>query len=161
MLVVDDFSLFTWVNILTDKSQVYDSVKKLCHQFLRMSDDVSLLHSSSCKELTTKDIIEFCENVGLSLQSYKRKESRSRKVVCYKYNHILDKARLMLSTRGVEGRCWPEAVKTACYVLNRVELVEQLKQTPYEILIGKDQMFTTFIFLGVYAIYLAVMLIKS
>jgi len=39
LVVVDDFSRFTWVNLLREKSDIFDLFKELCIQLQREKDN--------------------------------------------------------------------------------------------------------------------------
>nr|GEU47306.1 uncharacterized mitochondrial protein AtMg00810-like [Tanacetum cinerariifolium] len=50
---------------------------------------------------------------------------------------LIEAARTMLATSFLPNTFWPEAVSTACYVLNRVLVTKPQNKTPFELLTGK------------------------
>jgi hypothetical protein len=50
---------------------------------------------------------------------------------------LLDMARTMLDEYKTSDRFWAEAVNTACYAINRLNLHRILKKTSYELITGK------------------------
>jgi hypothetical protein len=50
---------------------------------------------------------------------------------------LLDMARTMLDEYKTPDRFWAEAINTACYSINRLDLHRILKKTSYELLTGK------------------------
>jgi hypothetical protein len=67
---------------------------------------------------------------------------------------LLDMVRTMLDEYKTSGRFWAEAIKTACYSINRLYLHRILKKTPYELLTGKKPNVSYFRFFGSSALFL-------
>ena len=50
---------------------------------------------------------------------------------------LIEMARTMLDEYKTPRKFWPEAIDTACHIINRVYLHKLLKKTSYELLTGK------------------------
>ncbi|KAK9703178.1 hypothetical protein QE152_g29527 [Popillia japonica] len=85
-----------------------------------------------------KDIYSFARERGISIEPcppYVHELNGTAE----KYNRdIMDMSRFLLSEAKVHKRFWPERVKTAAYLKNRIttNTVEKKNKTPYEIMFG-------------------------
>jgi transposase InsO family protein len=111
---VNDYSRFTWVFILQEKSQTQETLKG----FLRRAQNEGIKHEFS--------------------SPYTPQQNG---VVERKNRTLLDMVRTMLDEYKTLDRFWAEAINTACYAINRLYLHRILKKTSYELLTGKSPMF--------------------
>ena len=51
---------------------------------------------------------------------------------------LIEMARTMLDEYKTPRKFWPEAIDTACHIINRVYLHKFFKKTSYELLTGKS-----------------------
>nr|GEW67725.1 hypothetical protein [Tanacetum cinerariifolium] len=114
LVVIDDYSRFTWVFFLATK------------------DETSPI---------LKTFITSLEN-QLSLKGIKREFSVPRtpqqnNIPERKYKTLIEAARTMLVDLLLPIPFWAETVNSACYVQNRVLVTKPHNKTPYELLHGK------------------------
>jgi transposase InsO family protein len=142
LVIVDDFSRFTWVFFLQDKSQTQETLKG----FLRRAQNefglrIKKIRSDNGTEFKNSQIEGFLEDEGIKHEFSSPYTPQQNGVVERKNKTLLDMARTMLDEYKTSDRFWAEAINTACYAINRLYLHRILKKTSYELLTGKSPMF--------------------
>jgi transposase InsO family protein len=138
LVIVDDYSRFTWVFFLQEKSQTQDTLKI----FLRQAQNgfglrIKKIRSDNGTEFKNSQIEGFLEEEGIKHEFSSPYTPRQNGVVERKNRTILDMARTMLDEYKTLDRFWAEAINTACYSINRLYLHRILKKTSYELLTDK------------------------
>jgi hypothetical protein len=138
LVIVDDYSRFTWVFFLQVKSQTQDTLKG----FLRRAQNefalrIKKIRSDNGMEFKNSQIEGFLEDEGIKLEFSSPYTPQQNGVVERKNRTLLDMARTMLDEYKTPNRFWAAAINTACYSINRLYLHRILKKTSYEILTGK------------------------
>ncbi|GJZ96692.1 retrovirus-related pol polyprotein from transposon TNT 1-94 [Tanacetum coccineum] len=110
LVIVDDYSRFTWVKCLRSK----DKAPAFIIKFLKMIQKVDISHKTS---------------VARSTQQNSVVERRNRR--------LIEAARTMLIYAKALLFLWVEAVATACYTQNRSMIRHRHGKTPYELLHNK------------------------
>src|ERR1043165_2046615 len=66
-VVVDDFSRFTWINFIKEKSDVFDVFKELCKRLQREKEScIVRIRSDHGKEFENSKFDEFCSSEGIN-----------------------------------------------------------------------------------------------
>jgi transposase InsO family protein len=138
LVIVDDYSRFTWILFLQEKSQTQDTLKG----FLRRAQNefglrIEKIRSDNGTEFKNSQIEGFLEEEGIKHEFSSRYTPQQNGVVERKNRTLLDMARTMLDEYKTPDRFWAEAINTACYSINRFYLHRNLKKTSYELLTGK------------------------
>ncbi|GKA12253.1 retrovirus-related pol polyprotein from transposon TNT 1-94, partial [Tanacetum coccineum] len=110
LVIIDDYSRFTWVKCLRSKDEALDFIIK----FLKMIQKVGISHETF---------------VARSLQQNDVVERRNRT--------LIEAGRTMLIYAKASLFLWAEAVATACYTQNRSIVRLRHGKTPYELLHDK------------------------
>ena len=137
LVIVDDFSRFTWVFFLQDKSETQGTLKR----FLRRAQNefelkVKKIRSDNGSEFKNLQVEEFLEEEGIKHEFSAPYTPQQNGVVERKNRTLIDMARTMLGEFKTPECFWTEAVNTACHAINRVYLHRLLKKTSYELLTG-------------------------
>jgi len=67
LVIVDDFSQFTWVSFLKEKNEVLKEFAKICKQTqVFKNSSIVFIRSDHGKEFDQKEFIEFCINHGIT-----------------------------------------------------------------------------------------------
>ena len=137
LVIVDDFSRFTWVFFLQDKSETQGTLKR----FLRRAQNefelkVKKIRSDNGSEFKNLQVEEFLEEEGIKHEFSAPYTPQQNGVVERKNRTLIDMARTMLGEFKTPECFWSEAVNTACHAINRVYLHRLLKKTSYELLTG-------------------------
>jgi transposase InsO family protein len=138
LVIVDDFSRFTWVFFLQDKSKTQGTLKR----FLRRAQNefelkVKKIRSDNGSEFKNLQVEEFLEEEGIKHEFSAPYTPQQNGVVERKNRTLIgDMARTMLGEYKTPERFWSEAVNTACHAINQLYLHRLLKKTSYELLTG-------------------------
>jgi transposase InsO family protein len=138
LVIVDDYSCFTWVFFLQEKSQTLETLKR----FLRRAQNefvlrIKKIRSDNGTEIKNSQIEGFLEEEGIKHEFSSPYTPQQNGVVERKNKTLLDMARIMLDEYKTPDRFWAEAIDTACYSINRLYLHRMLKKTSHELLSGK------------------------
>jgi transposase InsO family protein len=137
-VIVDDYTRYTWVFFLSDKSEVVDIFKsfvKRCQN--EFETTIKKVRSDNGSEFKNTRIDEFCDEHGIQHQFSAKYTPQSNGIVERKNRTLIDMARSMLSEYNVSHSFWAEAINTACYSSNRLYCHGMLGKTPYELLNGR------------------------
>ncbi|WVZ75112.1 hypothetical protein U9M48_023200 [Paspalum notatum var. saurae] len=120
LVVVDDFSRFSWVFFMEFKDEAFGFVRDL----------VLRLRNESHKAMRAIR--------GLEHQYSSPYTPPQNGVVERKNRTLVEMARTMLDEHRTPRRFWAEAVNTACYIANRIFLRAFLRKTSYELRFGRQ-----------------------
>ncbi|GJR76348.1 putative ribonuclease H-like domain-containing protein [Tanacetum coccineum] len=115
LVVIDDYSRFTWVFFLATKDETSGILKSFITGIENLVD-----HKNGI-------LRQF--SVSRTPQQNGVTERRNRK--------LIEAARTMLADSKLPTTFWAEAVNTACYVQNKVLVVKPHNKTPYELFHGR------------------------
>ncbi|GKF03666.1 retrovirus-related pol polyprotein from transposon TNT 1-94 [Tanacetum coccineum] len=110
LVIVDDYSRFTWVKCLRT-----DNGTEFVNQTLR----------------------EYYEKVSISHETFVARSPQQNGVVERRNHTLIEAARIMLIYAKAPLFLWAEAVATACYTQNRSIIRLRHDKTPYELLHDK------------------------
>jgi hypothetical protein len=135
---VDDYSRFTWVFFLQEKSQTQETLKR----FLKRAKNefglrINKIRSDNRTKFKNSQIEGFLEEEGIKHEFSSLYTTQQNSVVERKNRTLLDMARTMLDEYKTPDRFWAEVINTACYSINRIYLHWILKKTSYELLTCK------------------------
>jgi transposase InsO family protein len=137
-VIVDDFTRYTWVAFLVDKSDVFDTfktfIKRLQNEF---ETTIKKVRSDNGSEFKNTRVDELCDEYGIRHQFLAKYTPQSNGLVERKNRTLIDMARSMLSEYNVSHSFWAEAINMACFYSNRLYCHQFLEKTPYEILNGR------------------------
>jgi transposase InsO family protein len=120
---VDDYSRFTWVFFLQEKSQTQETLKR----FLRRAQNefglrIKKIRSDNGTEFKNSQIEGFLEDEGIKHEFSSPYTPQQNGVVESKNRTLLDMARTMLDEYNTLDRFWTEAINIACYTINHLDL---------------------------------------
>ncbi|WVZ75656.1 LOW QUALITY PROTEIN: hypothetical protein U9M48_023691 [Paspalum notatum var. saurae] len=132
-VIVDDFSRYTWVYFLEDKTEVA-LAKRAQNEF---NTSIVKIRSDNGREFDNTNIEEYCDEVGIKHEFSATYTPQQNGVVERKNRTLITLARSMLDEYGTSEKFWAEAINTACYASNRLYPHRLLDKTPYELLNGR------------------------
>ena len=134
MVVVDDFSRYSWVDFLRKKSEACDKMERLCKR-LQNEKGVTIvrIRSDHGKEFENAKFELFCNEHGIKKEFLAAKTPQQSGVVERKNQVIQEMARVMLLNKNIPQKFWAEAVNTSCHIRNRIYFQSGTKKTSYEI----------------------------
>ena len=138
LVIVDDFSRYSWTLFLVQKSDAFKAFKKYAKQIQNeKSLKIVSIRSDHGGEFQNASFEEFCEEHGISHNFSAPRTPQQNGVVERKNRFLVELARTMLSDANLPKYFWADAVSTTCYVGNRVIIRPILKKTPYELFKGR------------------------
>ena len=138
MVIVDDFSRYTWVEFLREKSEACEKMEVLCKRFLNEKGvSIVKIRSDHGKEFENARFDSFCDKNGIKEEFSTPKTPQQNGVVKRKNRVIQEMARVMLLNKKIPQKFWGEAVNTSCHIGNRIYFRAGTKKTAYEIWNGK------------------------
>jgi transposase InsO family protein len=137
LVIVDDYSRFTWVFFLHDKSETQGTIKKFARQAQNEFDvKIKKIRSDNGSEFKNTQVEDFLDEEGIKHEFSAPYSPQQNGVAERKNRTLIESARTMLDEYKTSDRFWAEAVNTACHATNRLYLHRLLKRTPYELLTG-------------------------
>ncbi|XP_071724534.1 uncharacterized protein [Rutidosis leptorrhynchoides] len=140
---VDDFSRYTWVDFLKEKSEAPDVIIKLCNKLNNERQNttgaITRIRSDHGKEFENSVTTAFCEHSGFVHEFSAPITPQQNGVVERKNRFITELAHTMIHARQLSYKLLGKAMSMARYTINRVYLQLHTKETPYEILRNKKQ----------------------
>ncbi|WVZ58416.1 LOW QUALITY PROTEIN: hypothetical protein U9M48_008692 [Paspalum notatum var. saurae] len=139
LVVVDDFSRFSWVFFMEFKDKAFGFVRDLVLRLRNESHKaMRAIHGDNGGEFRNSRLENFCHDLGLEHQFSSPYTPPQNSVVERKNLTFVELARTMLNELRTSRRFWAEAVNTACYIANRIFLRAFLGKTSYELRFGRQ-----------------------
>ncbi|KAI3697969.1 hypothetical protein L6452_31076 [Arctium lappa] len=135
LVIVDDYSRFTWVYFLRTKDETSGPIKSFILRIENQTNQkVKVIRSDNGTEFKNLDLNTFCEEKGIERQYSAPRTPQQNGVAERRNRTLIEAARSLLADSKLPITFWAEAVNTACYVQNRVLVVKPKNKTPYELL---------------------------
>ncbi|WVZ58437.1 hypothetical protein U9M48_008713, partial [Paspalum notatum var. saurae] len=137
-VIVDDFSRYTWVYFLEDKTEVAHVFSKFAKRAQNeFNTSIVKIRSDNGREFDNTNIEEYCDEIGIKHEFSATYTPQQNGVVERMNRTLIILARSMLDEYGTSEKFWAEAINTACYASNRLYPHRLLDKTPYELLNGR------------------------
>ena len=138
LVIVDDYSRFTWVFFLHDKSVVQETFKKFAKRAQNeFETKIKKVRSDNGTEFKNTNVEEFLDEEGIGHEFSVPYTPQQNGIVERKNRTLIEAARTMLDEYKISDQFWAEAINTACHAINRLYLHKILNKTAYELLLGK------------------------
>jgi transposase InsO family protein len=138
LVIVDDYSRYTWTFFLHDKSEVATCFKKFAKRAQNEFEvKIKKIRSDNGKEFDNINIEAYCDEIGIKHEVSSTYTPQQNGVVKRKNRTLITLARTMLDEYNTLEKLWAKAINTACYASNRLFIQKFLGKTPYELLNGK------------------------
>lgn len=138
MIVVDDFTRFTWAVLLRSKFEAPHQTETLCKRLQNEKGvSVNRLPSDHGREFENSRLQQFCTKVGIAQDFSAPITPKKNGVVESKNRVIHEMARTIMHNKDVDKNLLGETVNTACHIVNRVYFKPRTKKTPYELQKGR------------------------
>ena len=149
LVVVDDFTRYTWVVLLKDKAEALEKMIHLCKK-LQVDKNIVItrIKSDHRSEFENTKLATFFNDQSIHQEFSSPKTPQQNGIVEQKNRVVQEKAHVMLHNKKLPKSFWGEAVNTACYTLNRVYFIPDSKKTPYELGRGKKPVVKYFSIFG-------------
>jgi len=149
LVVVDDFSRYTWTLFLVTKDEAFSAFKKLAKTIQNEKNyTFASIKTDHGREFQNENFEMFCEKFGIQHNFSALRTPQQNGVVERKNKALEEIARTLLNETNLPEYFRADAVNTACYVLNRVLIRPILKKTPYELFKERKPNISYFRFFG-------------
>ncbi|GKB98756.1 putative ribonuclease H-like domain-containing protein [Tanacetum coccineum] len=132
-------SRFVWPNICKEfNAKMYYLVVTDDFRIENLIDlRVKVIRCDNGTEFKNRVMNQFCEMKGIKREFSFAWTPQQNGVAERKNRTLIEAARTMLADSKLPTTFWAEAVNTACYVQNRVLVVQPHNKTPYELFLGR------------------------
>nr|GEY08256.1 hypothetical protein [Tanacetum cinerariifolium] len=137
LVITDDYSRFCWVFFLEHKDETYSIFKNFINLVEnQLNKKVKAIRCDNGIEFKNAHIIELYGSKGIKREYSNPRTPQQNRIAERKNKTLIEVAKTMLVDSKLPTMFWTEAVRTACYVLNRVFVTSPHNKTPYALLTG-------------------------
>jgi hypothetical protein len=137
IVIVDDYSRYSWVFFLESKDEVFEHFRSLA---LRLNNEhpncLKAIRSDNGTGFRNASFDEFCLEHGIDQQFSTPRIPQQNGVMEQKNHTLVEMARMMLDEHRTPRHFWADGISTACYISNRSFLRSILHLTPFELRFG-------------------------
>nr|GEV73649.1 retrovirus-related Pol polyprotein from transposon TNT 1-94 [Tanacetum cinerariifolium] len=138
LVIIDDYSRYTWVHFLRSK----DEAPKVIKTFLKMitvllQSSVIIIRTDNGTEFKNQVLKEYFDSVGISHQMSFVRTPQQNGLVERQNQTLVEAARTMLIFSRAPLFLWAEAIATAFFTQNRSIIHRRFNKTPYELINGR------------------------
>nr|GEV75761.1 integrase, catalytic region, zinc finger, CCHC-type, peptidase aspartic, catalytic [Tanacetum cinerariifolium] len=138
LIIVDDYSRFTWVKFLRSKDEALDFIIKFLKMIqVRLKVPVRRIRTDNETEFVNQTLREYYEEVGIYHETSVAHSPQQNNVIERHNRTLIEAARTMLIYAQDPLFLWAEAVATDCYTQNRSIIRLRHGKTPYKLLHNK------------------------
>ncbi|GJT90430.1 retrovirus-related pol polyprotein from transposon TNT 1-94 [Tanacetum coccineum] len=138
LVIVDDYSRYTWVYFLHSKDETPETIKKFIAQAqLNYKAKVYKIRTDNGTEFKNATLKAYYEKLCIIQQFSTARTPQQNGVVERRNRTLVEAARTMLIFSRLPESLWAEAAATACFTQNRSIIHTRYHKTPYELLCGR------------------------
>ncbi|GJU71299.1 retrovirus-related pol polyprotein from transposon TNT 1-94 [Tanacetum coccineum] len=138
LVIVDDYSRFTWVKCLRSKDEAPDFIIKFLKMIqVRLKVPVRRIRTDNGTEFVNQTLHEYYEKVGISHETSVARSPQQNGVIKRRNRMLIEAARIRLIYAKAPLFLWADAVAIACYTQNRSIVRLWHEKTLYELLHDK------------------------
>nr|GFB73225.1 hypothetical protein [Tanacetum cinerariifolium] len=138
LVIVDDYSRFTWVKFLRSKDEALDFIIKFMRMIqIRLKVPVRRIQTDNGTKFVNQTLRDYYEEVRISHETSVARFSQQNGVVERRNHTLIEAAHTMLIYAQAPLFLWAEAMETACFTQNRSIIRLRHGKTPYELLHNK------------------------
>ncbi|GJX04171.1 retrovirus-related pol polyprotein from transposon TNT 1-94 [Tanacetum coccineum] len=152
LVIVDDYSRYTWTLFLRSKDETPEVLKDFLTMIQRnLQALVISVRTDRGTEFLNKTLNAFFKEEGIEHQTSTPRTPEQNGVVERRNRTLVEAARTMLSASKLPLFFWAEAIATACYTQNRSIIIPTHEKMAYHIINDRLQLSTFHIFCYVVA----------
>ncbi|GJZ05638.1 putative ribonuclease H-like domain-containing protein [Tanacetum coccineum] len=138
LVIVDDYSCYTWVHFLKSKNEAPEVIKTFLKKIIvLLQAPVIIVRTENVTEFKNQVLQEYFDSVGLFHQaSSVRTPQQDRVMECRNWT-LVKAARTMLIFSCDPLFLWVEAIAIACYTQNCSITHRRFNKRPYELINGR------------------------
>ncbi|GJS40741.1 retrovirus-related pol polyprotein from transposon TNT 1-94 [Tanacetum coccineum] len=138
LVIVDDYSRFTWVYFLRTKDETPEIIKNFIARVqLKYNVKVCKIRTDNGIEFKNATLKAHYDKLGIMQQFLIARTPQQNGVVELRNRTLVEVARIMLIFSRLPEFLWAKAVSTACFTQNRSIYHTRYNKTPYKLLHGR------------------------
>ncbi|GJS36914.1 retrovirus-related pol polyprotein from transposon TNT 1-94 [Tanacetum coccineum] len=138
LIIIDDYSWFTWVKCLRSKDEAPDFIIKFLKMIqVRLKTPARRIRTDNGTEFVNQPLREYYEKFGISHETFVARSPQQNGVVERHNRTLIEAACTMLIYAKAPLFLWAEVVAIACYTKNCSMIRLRHSKTPYELLHNK------------------------
>ena len=135
LVCTNDFSRYSWLFLLKEKTEVTSNIKNLCKLIKRQfREDVKGIRTDNARDFLNNELREFLESEGIKHETSCPYTPQQNGLAERKIGDIIDKSRTLLIQENVPVNLWGFAVMTAMHLINRLPSKVLSFKSPLELL---------------------------
>nr|GEU49191.1 hypothetical protein [Tanacetum cinerariifolium] len=138
LVIVNDYSRYTWVHFLRSKDEAPEVIIKFLKRItVLLQSPVIIIRTDNGTEFKNQVLKEYFDTVGISHQMSSVRTPQQNGVVERRSRTLVEAARTMLIFSRAPLFLWVEAIATACFTQNCYIIHRRFNKTPYELINGR------------------------
>ncbi|GJV04413.1 putative ribonuclease H-like domain-containing protein [Tanacetum coccineum] len=138
LVIVDDYSRYTWVYFLRTKDEAPDMIIDFVNQVQRnLKASILTIQTDNGTEFKNKKLRSFYAKLGIVHKTSIARTPQQNGVVERRNRTLVKAARTMLIFSKASEFLWAEAISSACFTQNRSIVHTRHNKTPYELIRGR------------------------
>nr|GEV24912.1 retrovirus-related Pol polyprotein from transposon TNT 1-94 [Tanacetum cinerariifolium] len=138
LVIVDDYSRYTWVHFLRSKDEAPEVIIKFLKRIkVLLQSPVIIIRIDNGTKFKNQVLKDYFDTVGISHQMYSVRTPQQNGVVERRNRTLVEAARTILIFSRSPLFLWAEAIATVCFTQNRSIIHRRFNKTPYELINGK------------------------
>nr|GEZ14691.1 hypothetical protein [Tanacetum cinerariifolium] len=138
LVIVDDYSRYTWVQFLRSKDEAPEVIIKFLERItVLLQSLVIIIRTDNGTDFKNQVLKDYFDTVGISHQMSSVRTPQQNRVVEQRNRTLVEAARTMLIFSRVPLFLWAEEIATACFTQNHSIIHRRFNKTPYELINGK------------------------
>ncbi|GKA17090.1 retrovirus-related pol polyprotein from transposon TNT 1-94 [Tanacetum coccineum] len=139
LVLVDDYSRYTWTRFLKDKTKAFDQFKIFSKKIQNQLEcTIVSIRTDHGREFDNEVQFEdFCNANGITHNFSASRTPQSNGMVERKNRTLQEMSKTMLNEQSLPQKFWCNSIDTSTYILNRILIRAILGKTPYELLRGR------------------------
>ncbi|GJU95836.1 retrovirus-related pol polyprotein from transposon TNT 1-94 [Tanacetum coccineum] len=138
LVIVDDYSRFTWIYFLHIKDETPEIIKKFIAQVqLNYNAKIHKIRTDNGTDFKNTTLKAYYEKLGIKQQFSTAQTPQQNGVVERRNRTLIEATRTMLIFSRLLEFLWADVISTACVTQNRSIIHTRYKKTPCELLHGR------------------------
>jgi hypothetical protein len=135
LVLVDDFTRYTWVYFLKEKREAFSKFREFRIMVEgRLGKRIKKFRTDNGGEFTSKDFLSFCERHGIKKELTCAYTPQQNGVAERKIRHLVEVCRSWVYAKNLPKALWAEGMACATYVVNRLPCSPINMKSPHELM---------------------------
>nr|GEU48070.1 retrovirus-related Pol polyprotein from transposon TNT 1-94 [Tanacetum cinerariifolium] len=135
LVVVDDYSRYTWVFFLHSKDEASEVIISFIKKTqVNLQLQVQRVRTDNGMEFKNKTLAKFFDEFGITQKISAARTPQENGVVERRNITLVEATRTMLTFANLPSFLWAEAIATACFTQNPSIIHKHFDKTPYELM---------------------------